>query len=155
MFNEILQKCCFQLPDQWTWNQYGTDQPSLAMMAEIEEQEIRKQSMVPDDEHNLRLWMMVFSPVQQALWLDVGLYTTTVIWRNDGDLELFGQLELAWVVNNNEEKGTVIHLGHPAGILGQLVSDRTNNWSPIFFIGLKKGENKDWCVPLDIKIREQ
>ena len=42
------------------------------------------------DEHNLRLWMMVFSPIQQALQLDVGLYTATIIWRNDGNLEFFG-----------------------------------------------------------------
>ena len=48
-------------------------------MAEIEKQKIRKQSMDLDEKHDLRLWTMVFSPVQQALWLDVGLYAVTVI----------------------------------------------------------------------------
>ena len=51
----------------------------LAMMAEIEEWEIRKQLMDLGDEHDLRLWMMVFSPIQQALQLDVGLYAIIII----------------------------------------------------------------------------
>ena len=70
-------------------------------------------------------------------------------------MELFGQLELVWVANNNEEKGMVIHISHPAGIPGQSVSDRTNNWLPVFFISLEKEESKDWCAPLDVKVREQ
>ena len=44
----MLQKC-------WIQNQYKIDQPSLAMMTEIKEQEIRKQSMDLSDKHNLRL----------------------------------------------------------------------------------------------------
>lgn len=30
-----------------------------------------------------------------------------------------------------------------------------NNWLPVFFISLEKGESKDWCVPLDIEVGEQ
>ena len=30
-----------------------------------------------------------------------------------------------------------------------------NNWSPVFFISLEKGESKDWCALLDIKVGEQ
>ena len=55
------------------------DWPLLAMMAEIEKWEIKKWLIDLSDKHNLRLWMMVFSPVQQALWLDIRLYTVTVI----------------------------------------------------------------------------
>lgn len=113
----MLQKYCFQLPDKWLQNQYRTDHPLLAMMAEVEEWEIWKRTLNVGDNDDLRLWTMVYSPVQQVLQLDVGLYTVTVCWRADGDHKLFGCLEPTWAVEGNITEGTISYISHPSGAM--------------------------------------
>lgn len=47
------------------------------------------------------------------------------------------------------------YIDNPAGTSTQTVSDKQNNWLPIFFIRMKKEESKDWCALLNIEVREQ
>lgn len=148
---EEMQECgAFEVPDQWLRHIYFEGCPSFSQMAALEEKAIREKTEDLGINHDPRLWTMVFSPCQQAMRLDLGLYATTVVWRNNGLFELYSLPEPAWSCYEERNEGILAHLGHPTGAILKHVSGGTNTWSPVFLVGMTKGESEEWCGPLDV-----
>lgn len=134
-----IESGAFELSDEWLHQRWVTDIPSFAEMLAQEEYEIRRRTIEGGAEEKLRLWTMVFSPAQQAVRLDMGLYAATVLTRKDGNLRLFSWPEPALSIDTDENGGVTGHLGMPAGVRHRPISKNENSWSPIFFLGARKG----------------
>lgn len=131
----------------WLNYKFEPDKPTFAEMGVAEWEWIKRQTRCQPKDKSRRLWAMTFSPTQQALRMDVGLYLWTVNFRRDRELALYGLPEPAWEVDN--ENSTQIHyLCNPARKRYAVDKDDETHWSPVLFAQICMGTEEQWILSI-------
>ena len=77
--DDLTEMGGFVLGGRWIEKMYIWNLPSLAEMARMEEAAIKEKTLQQTSKVDIRLWIMVYSPAQQALRLNPELYIVTML----------------------------------------------------------------------------
>lgn len=117
-----------------------------------EQDVVVRRSLLETNDSDPHQWGMVFGPAQQAVQLDLGLYTITALLQKDENLQLFLQPKPAWCVESSDNHGILAHLGTAKDMWARLLSDSKNSWLPVFFLKARNTENDNWCTVLEVGV---